>query len=39
VAARARLGPVFIELGSAWHIGVDTAPMVYAGVGVEPFGT
>jgi hypothetical protein len=37
VAARARLGVVFFEVGSQWHIGVDTAPLVYAGIGIEPF--
>ena len=38
VAVRGRMGYLFVEAGTFWHVSIDALPAAYFAVGFAPFG-
>ncbi|MDP2343940.1 MAG: hypothetical protein Q8O67_23485 [Deltaproteobacteria bacterium] len=38
LAARGRIGYVFVEVGTYWHVNIDAFPGAYFAIGIAPFG-
>jgi hypothetical protein len=38
IAVRGRIGYVFVEVGTYWHLNIDALPAGYFAIGVAPFG-